>query len=48
VTSRFTEDTLEQAALNWLAQVGYEIIPGGTIAPGEPAAAKSYCFRRRP
>lgn len=37
----FTESTVELAALNWLAQVGYTPIHGGDIAPGEPAAERT-------
>ena len=35
------ESTLETAALDWLADLGYEVVHGGTIAPGEPAAERS-------
>jgi len=37
----FTESTVELAALDWLAQVGYTTIHGGIIAPGEPAAERT-------
>lgn len=36
-----TEADLENAALTWLASLGYTIIHGGTIAPGEPAAERA-------
>ena len=36
--TRFTESTVELAALDWLAQVGYAVMHGGDIAPGEAAA----------
>ena len=36
----FTEDTVEQAALEWLAELGYEVLYGPTIAPGEAAAER--------
>ena len=35
------EATLETAALDWLADLGYEVVHGGTIAPGEPAAERT-------
>lgn len=35
------EDIVEQAALEWLAQAGYELIFGGDIAPGEPDAERT-------
>ncbi len=38
--SRFTESTVEQAALDWLRDLGYSIAFGGDIAPGEPAAER--------
>ena len=33
-----TESIVEEAALEWLQQVGYTTIGGPDIAPGEPAA----------
>lgn len=27
------EDTVEQAALHWLAEVGFDVVDGATIAP---------------
>jgi len=38
---KFIEDSVEQAALDWLSTVGYTHIHGGTIAPGEPAAERA-------
>jgi type I restriction enzyme R subunit len=35
-----TESIVEQAALNWLREQGYEILSGLAIAPGEPAAER--------
>jgi len=35
------EDTVEQAALEWLAGLGYGVRFGGDIAPGEPAAERA-------
>jgi type I restriction enzyme R subunit len=40
VSSRLTESVVEEAALEWLAGLGYEIISGLAIAPGEPAAER--------
>lgn len=39
--SKFTEDTVEQAAIEWLRQVGYDYVHGGTIAPDEPASERA-------
>src|SRR5205807_3160820 len=36
-----TESVVEQAALDWLRELGYEILPGLAIAPGETAAERS-------
>jgi len=36
----FTESIVEQAALAWLESIGYLILPGPDIAPGEPAAER--------
>ena len=36
--STFTESVVEQAALAWLHDLGYTIIHGPDIAPGEPFA----------
>ena len=38
---RFNEDIIEQAALDWLRDLGYRVVFGGDIAPGEPAAERS-------
>lgn len=35
------ESTIEQAALDWLRDLGYAIAFGGDIAPGEPAAERA-------
>ena len=37
--THFTESIIEQAALDWLKDLGYTVVFGGEIAPGEPAAA---------
>jgi len=39
--STFTESVVEEAALEWFAALGYAIIAGPPIAPGEPAAERS-------
>ncbi|MBS0198777.1 MAG: type I restriction endonuclease subunit R [Planctomycetes bacterium] len=36
-----TESVVEEAALNWLAGLGYAVILGPTIAPEEPAAERN-------
>ncbi len=38
---RFTESVVEEAALNWLAGLGYAVVNGPTIAPEEPAAERA-------
>src|SRR5258708_3868861 len=38
---RFNEDVVEQAALNWLRELGYSVLHGETIAPDEPAAERN-------
>ena len=37
---RFTESVVEEAALEWLATLGYEVLYGPDIAPSEPAAER--------
>jgi len=37
---KFTESIVEEAALAWLDDLGYTIIHGPNIAPGEPAAER--------
>jgi type I restriction enzyme R subunit len=36
-----TESVVEDAALDWLRELGYEVLSGLAIAPGEPAAERS-------
>ncbi|MDB6063981.1 MAG: box helicase [Pedosphaera sp.] len=38
---KVTESIVEQAALDWLKGLDYEILPGLAIAPGEPAAERA-------
>ncbi len=40
MTSHLTEDTIEQAALEWLSAIGFEVIHGPDIAPGEDASER--------
>ena len=37
---KFTESEVEQAALTWLASLGYTILHGPDIAPGQPSAER--------
>lgn len=39
-SSVFTESEVEQAALAWLGELGYHILPGPEIAPGETTAER--------
>jgi len=36
----FTESVVEQAALAWLESLGYAVLAGPEIAPGEPQAER--------
>jgi type I restriction enzyme, R subunit len=38
----FTESVVEQAALTWLETMGYTVLPGPKIAPGEPMAERDH------
>src|SRR5688500_15502155 len=40
LASAFTESTVEEAALEWSADLGYAVRHGPEIAPGEPAAER--------
>jgi len=35
---KFSESVVEDAALEWLGLLGYQMLYGPDIAPGEPAA----------
>ena len=35
-----TEATVEQAALDWFAELGYSVAHGPDLAPGEPAGER--------
>jgi type I restriction enzyme R subunit len=39
-TKKFTESTVEEAVLEWAEELGYAILHGPEIAPGEPAAER--------
>jgi len=39
--AKLTESVVEQAAPDWLCELGYEVLSGLAIAPGEPAAERS-------
>jgi len=39
--AKLTESVVEDAALDWLREQGYEILSGLAIAPGEPAAERA-------
>ena len=39
--AKFDESIVEEAALAWLASLGYTVTHGGTLAPGEPAAERA-------
>lgn len=38
--AHFTESLIEQAALAWLESLGYAVLPGPEISPGEPQAER--------
>lgn len=40
-SNNFTESTVEQATLDWLAELQYGMLHGPDIAPGEPAAERA-------
>ena len=35
-----TEAIVEEAALGWFNELGYGVLPGPQLAPGEPAAER--------
>ena len=39
--TKIIESVVEDAALDWLGGLGYEVLSGLTIAPGEPAAERA-------
>ena len=41
MTTPFTESVVEEAALEWFGGLGYTVIHGPSIAPGEPSAERA-------
>jgi type I restriction enzyme, R subunit len=41
MATRFTESVVEEAALEWLTTLGYAVLHGPEIAPGEAAAKRA-------
>jgi type I restriction enzyme R subunit len=41
MSGSFTESVVEEAALEWFGALGYQVVFGPTIAPGEPAAERT-------
>ena len=41
MSGNFTESVVEEAALEWFGALGYQVVFGPTIAPGEPAAERT-------
>jgi len=41
VIGPFTESVVEEAALEWFGALGYAVVAGPSIAPGEPAAERT-------
>jgi len=40
MTNRFSESGVEDAALEWIGELGYSILHGPGIAPGEPISER--------
>jgi type I restriction enzyme R subunit len=43
-----TEAIVEEAALGWFQELGYAVLPGPQLAPGEPAAERDSFLCARP
>src|SRR5438552_2993383 len=41
MSTDFTESIVEEAALSWFEELGYTVLYGAHIAPGEPNAERS-------
>lgn len=41
MSNGFTESVVEDAALEWFGNLGYRVVHGPEIAPGEPAAERA-------
>ncbi len=39
--SKFTEDVVEQATLEWFEELNYQVVHGPDIAPGEPGEERA-------
>jgi hypothetical protein len=46
MSNSITESVVEECSLDWLRELGYEVLSGLTIAPGEPAAERGRDHRR--
>jgi len=44
----FTESIVEDATLNWFAELGYASLHGLDIAPGKSAAERAYLWQSSP
>ena len=40
MSNQFTESVVEDAALEWFGELGYRVVHGPEIAPGEAAAER--------
>jgi hypothetical protein len=40
MSNQFTESVVEDAALEWFGELGYRVVHGPDIAPGEPASER--------
>ena len=40
MSNQFTESVVEDAALEWFGELGYSILHGPEMAPGEPASER--------
>jgi type I restriction enzyme R subunit len=40
-TAAFTESVVEEAALEWFEHLGYAVVSGPSIAPGEPGTERT-------
>lgn len=40
IAPRYDESVAELALLEWLGKLGWQVLPGQSIAPGEPGAER--------
>lgn len=40
MSNHFTESVVEDATLDWFGELGYSVVHGPDIAPGEPGAER--------